>query len=373
MNSGVLIAKIWDIPIRLHLSWFIIFFLVAWSLAIGYFPQEYPQLSAPVYWLLGAFTSLLFGASVLAHELGHSFVALRYKVPVRSVTLFIFGGIAQIEQEPKTPKAEFWIAIAGPLTSLALGLFFGALWLLDRQIPVLSAPSVWLARINLVLAFFNLIPGFPLDGGRVLRSIVWRFNNDLKKATRIAATAGQVVAFGFIAFGVYTIFTGNFFNGLWLAFIGWFLQNAAASAISQSTIQESLRGVPVSQVMLRNLRSIPWHTKLDCVVEEQVIPFGSRIFLVTDNSGTALRGMLTLRSVTAVPRERWPELSAEDVMIPRADFVAVQPDMELIDAMRIMDDAKVNQVPVMENDEVIGILSREEVVHYIRLRSEIGF
>lgn len=373
MNGGLLVAKIWNIPIRLHFSWFIIFLLVAWSLAAGYFPQEYPGMSIPVYWLMGAATSLLFGASVLAHELGHSFVALRYKVPVRSVTLFIFGGIAQIEEEPKTPGAEFWIAIAGPLTSLALALIFGALWLLDRPMVALSAPSVWLARINLILAFFNLIPGFPLDGGRVLRSIIWRINKDLKKATRIAAFAGQVVAFGFIAFGIFTIFSGNFFNGLWLAFIGWFLQNAAASAVSSTTVQETLRGVPVSQVMLRDLRSIPWHTKLDCVIEEQVIPFGSRIFLVTDTNGAALRGMLTLRSVTAVPRERWPDLTAEEVMIPRANFIAVRPEMELLDALRIMDDANVAQVPVMEEERVIGILSREEIMHYIRLRSEIGF
>jgi Zn-dependent protease/CBS domain-containing protein len=372
MSGGILVAKIKNIPIRLHFSWFIIFMLVAWSLASGYFPIEYPNLSTPVYWLLGGVTSLLFGVSVLAHELGHSFMAMRYQVPVKSVTLFIFGGIAQIEEEPKSPGAEFWIAIAGPLTSLALGLLFGGLWLLDRPLAVLSAPSIWLARINLILAFFNLIPGFPLDGGRVLRSIVWKINKDLKKATRIAAVAGQIVAFGFIAVGIFTLFSGNFFNGLWLAFIGWFLQNAAASAVSHATIQETLKGVTVSEVMQTDLRSIPWHTRLDCVIEEQVIPFGSRIFLVMDNSGIALRGLLTLRSVTAVPRERWPDLTAQDVMIPRAKFVAVGPDMDLIDALRIMDDANVAQVPVMEQEKVVGILSREEITHYLRLRSEIG-
>ncbi len=372
MNGGIHIAKIWGIPIRLHISWFIIFFLVAWSLASGYFPLEYPDLPQMSYWLMGAATSLLFGVSVLAHELGHSFVAKRNKVPVRSVTLFVFGGIAQIEEEPKTPGAEFKIAIAGPLTSLLLGLLFGALWLLDRSAPVLAAPSVWLARINLVLAAFNMIPGFPLDGGRVLRSLIWKINKDLHRATRIAAFSGQLVAFGFIAYGIFTLFTGNFFNGLWLAFIGWFLQNAAAAAVGQSTLKESLRDVPVERVMLRNLPNIPWHTKLDCIVEEHVVPFGERIFLVTDNNGEMLRGLLTLRHVTAAPRQRWPELTAQDVMIPRKDFIAVKPEMQLLDALRIMDDANVAQVPVMVENEVTGILTREEIMHYIRLRADIG-
>ncbi|MEM5773418.1 MAG: site-2 protease family protein [Anaerolineaceae bacterium] len=372
MNNGISIGKVWGIPLRLHISWFIIFFLVAWSLAVGYLPSETPGLSRTMYWILGVTTSLLFAASVMAHELGHSYVALRNKVPVKSVTLFIFGGIAQIEQEPKTPKAEFWIAIAGPAVSLALGLLFGAIWLALRPLEAVSVPGQWLARINLLLAAFNLIPGFPLDGGRVLRSILWRFNRSLQKATRITATIGQIVAFGFIIYGVFALFSGNFFNGLWLAFIGWFLQNAAASSVGQTTLTEILRGVPVSAVMKKDIPSVPWFKKLDCVIEEDVLPTGWRIFRVTDGNDMSLRGLLTLRSVTAVPRERWPDLTAQEVMIPRSQFVTVTPDMEMLDALRVMDDANIAQAPVIDQDEMIGILTREDLTHYIRLRAEIG-
>jgi len=372
MNSGISIGKIWGIPLRLHISWFIIFVLVAWSLAVGYFPLENPGLSQSVYWLLGAVTSLLFGASVFAHELGHSYMALRYKVPVNSVTLFIFGGLAQIEQEPTTPKAEFQIAVAGPLVSLILGLVFAAIWLLIKPLEVISLPGIWLARMNLILAGFNMIPGFPLDGGRVLRSVIWKANNNLQKATKVTALTGQIFAFGFIVVGVFILFSGDFFNGLWLAFIGWFLQNAAAANVSQFTLKESLRGVHVSSVMQRNIPSVSWSKKLDCIVEEDVIPSGGRVFLVTDVNGISLRGLLTLRHVTAIPRKRWPELTAQEVMIPRANFVTVDPDMQMLDALRVMDDANVAQVPVMADGQVVGILTREDVTHYIRMRAEIG-
>ena len=371
MNDGIQVAKIWNIPIRLHISWFIIFALVAWTLASGYFPAQAPDLSKAQYLVVGALTSLLFGASVLAHELGHSFVALRNKVRVSRVTLFIFGGIAQIEEEPPTPRAEFWIAIAGPLTSLALGLGFGALGLLAGPLAWLSAPSLWLARINLVLAAFNLIPGFPLDGGRVLRAIVWQVKKDLKKATQIASTAGRVVAIGFIAYGVFIALTGDFFNGLWIAFIGWFLQNAAAGAVTQMEVQETLKGVEVSQIMQRDVQSIPWSTRLDSVVEERVIPFGSQVFLVTDQHGLALRGMLTLGNVTAVPRDRWAHLTAQDVMVPRNRFVSVRPEMEVLDALRFMDESHVSQVPVMDDDDLIGVLTQEDVMRYLRLWSKL--
>jgi Zn-dependent protease len=373
MGKGIYLGKVWGIPIRLHLSWFIIFGMVTWSLASGYFPEEYPILTTSANWIIAAITSLLFALSVLLHELSHAYIAIHNKVPVREITLFIFGGVAEIEQEPQTARAEFGIALAGPAASLLLAILFGGLLLLSRQIAFLSAPFLWLARMNLLLAGFNMIPGFPLDGGRVLRAIVWKLSDNIYRATRIAAYSGQLIAFGFISFGIFTIFAGNLFNGIWLAFIGWFLQNAAATSIAQFTVQQSLRGVKVSQVMFKDLPTIPWHMQLDRIIEEQVLPKGSRIFLVTDNTGDYLRGMLTLRGVTAIPRERWSSVSAEEVMIPRKMFIAVEPDTELLEALKKMDDANVNQIPVMENDEVIGILTRQEIVHYIRLRSELGF
>jgi len=371
-DSGILIGRIWNIPIRLHLSWFVIFFLVTWSLASGYLPSEYPQLSTTAIWVIAAVTSVLFALSVLLHELGHSFVAQRNDVPVKSVTLFLFGGVATISKEPPNGKAELLIAIAGPLTSLLLAGVFGALWLVDHSIPYLAAPSAWLARINLLLALFNMIPGFPLDGGRVLRAVVWHFSGDLRKATRIATFAGQIIAFGFIGYGLITIFTGNLYNGIWLAFIGWFLQNAAASTYSQVTVQETLRGVTVAQVMDSEIDRIPWNTRLKDLVDGKVMQEGKRLFIVTDTAGDMLRGMVTVRNITNVPRDQWDEMVVDQVMIPRRDLVSVTPSAQLLDALKLMDDSNVAQLPVIENDTVNGFLCRDHVLRYIRLRSEIG-
>jgi len=370
MKANIKLGRIWGIPIGLHNSWFLIFLLVTWSLAAGFFPAEYPNLPWAAYWVLGAVTSILFFGSVLVHELGHALLALRNKIPVRNITLFIFGGVAQIGREPPSPGAEFRIAIAGPLASLALAALFGGLWLLDQHIPYLAAPSLWLARINLILAVFNLIPGFPLDGGRVLRAGIWRWTGSLHRATEIASFSGQLVAFGFIGFGIFSMIGGNFFNGLWLIFIGWFLQNAAAASYAQSNVQQSLRDITVEQVMSRDCSLVSGQLPLNQLVEEQILGKGQRCFMVTENGH--LRGLLTLRGITAVPREQWSQVKIEETMIPWEKLVRVERTTELLQALQTMDDANVNQAPVVEGDELVGILSREQVLHYLRTRAELG-
>jgi Zn-dependent protease/CBS domain-containing protein len=370
MEANLKLGRIWGIPIGLHVSWFLVFGLVTWSLASGYFPQEYPDLPTLSYWLLGAVTSFLFFGSVLVHELGHAFLALRNQIPVRGITLFIFGGVAQITQEPRSPGAEFRIAIAGPVASLGLAALFGALWLFDQSIPYLAALSIWLARINLILALFNMIPGFPLDGGRVLRAAVWQVTGNFHRATRLAASTGQVVALGFIGWGVFTILGGNFFNGLWLAFIGWFLQNAAATTQTQSSMQQSLRGVTVAQAMSRECTKVPSLLPLSQLVEERILNGGQRCFFVTDNGH--LHGLLTLRDITAIPQQKWRYITTGQVMVPLDHLTWVEPGTELVTALQKMDDANVAQVPVVEGDEIVGTLSREQVLRYIRLRAELG-
>lgn len=370
MDANVKLGKIWGIPIGLHSSWFLIFILLTWSLASSYFPAEYPLLSAGVHWVMAVVTSLLFFGSVLAHELGHSFLALRNKIPVKGITLFIFGGVAQIAQEPKSPGAEFRIAIAGPLVSLGLAGVFGAAWLLDQAFPALAAPSMYLARINLMLALFNLIPGFPLDGGRVLRAIIWQFSGSFQKATRTAAFTGQLVAFGFIGYGIFTIFSGNFMNGLWLAFIGWFLQNAAASTYAQTNMQTMLRDIRVNQVMSQDCARVPSLTPLSTLVEERVLTGGERCFFVADNG--KLQGMLTLRDIAAIPKPRWGFTTSQQAMVPFDRLVRVTPQTELLAALTIMDHNNVAQVPVVQGEELVGMLSREQVVHYLRTRAELG-
>lgn len=370
METKLKLGRILGIPVGLHWTWVLIFGLMSWSLALGYFPTEYPQLSVAAYWILGTVTSLLFFASVLLHELGHSVVALRNDIPVRDITLFIFGGVARIEREPKTPGAEFWIAIAGPLTSFVLAVVFAALWWLDRMIPYLAAPSIWLMRINLILATFNLIPGFPLDGGRVLRAVAWKLTGNFYHATRIATNSGQLVAFGFMALGVFTMLGGNFFNGLWLAAIGWFLQNAAATSYAQANLQQMLQDVTAAQVMTRECALIPRGISLQQLIEEQVLTGGRRCFFVGE--GDHLLGLLTLTDVAKIPRVAWADTAAGQVMVPWERIVRVEPNTLLLSALRIMDDANVNQVPVVEGDKIVGLLSRDRVLHYIRTRAELG-
>jgi len=370
MAANIKLGRLWGIPIGLHASWFLVFGLVTWSLATGYFREGYQGMSQPAYWGLAAVTSLLFFGSVLLHELGHSFVALRYGISVRSITLFIFGGVAQIAQEPPTAAAEFQIAIAGPLASLALAVFFGILYVLDQSISYLAAPSFWLMRINLILGLFNLIPGFPLDGGRVLRAAVWGVTGSFHRASQVASLTGQVMAFGFIGLGIFTVLTGSFFDGLWMVFIGWFLQNAAASSYEQTSLRHSLRGVTVAQVMSSECAPVDGHMPLQNLVEERILCGGQRCFLVVEDG--SLRGVLSLRDITGVPRAEWSQVTADQVMVPWDRLIRVQPNTDLMDALRAMDDANVAQVPVVDGSRVAGLLSREQILRYVRLRAELG-
>ncbi len=377
METNLRIGRIWGIPIGLSTSWFLIFGLVTWSLAVGYLPEAYPMLSSASHWAIGVITSLLFFGSVLLHELGHAYLAQRYQIPVHSITLFIFGGIAQIEGEPKTPGQEFWIAIAGPIVSLGLAGLFGLLWLTDQAIPFLAAPSEWLARINLMLALFNMIPGFPLDGGRVFRAIVWHFT-DYSRANRIATRVGQVVAVLFISAGVFTMFTGDFFNGLWLVFLGWFLNNAATASFAQSSVQHILQGVPVGEVMTRNWETIEANTPVSRLVEEHVLRNGPRHYFITrsgysyEDTPDKIYGIVTTHDITHLPRTQWGITPVERIMVPWEQLIVTQPQTPLKEAMGRMETAHINQLPVVQNDKMVGVLTRESILVFIRRRAELG-
>ncbi len=370
MNASIKLGKIGGIPIGLHFSWFLVFILITWSLSSGYFPELYPEMSSTAHLLMAVITSLLFFASVLAHELGHSFVAIRNQIPVRSINLFIFGGVAQIEEEPKSAGAEFRIAIAGPLVSLALAGLFGMLWLFDQQIPFLAAPSLYLMRINLILALFNMIPGFPLDGGRVLRAIIWWKTKDMRRATHIASISGQMVAFGFIGVGIFTAISGQLMNGLWLAFIGWFLQNAAATAYAQVNLQEVLRGAKVSQAMSRDCSQVAPLTPVSQLVNEQVLSQGRQCFFIGELGDP--QGYITLQEITNLPQAKWGFTTAQQVMVPINRQKPVEVDAELLSALQQMEKGQVTHVPVSEGNEIVGLISKDQVLRYLRLRSELG-
>lgn len=370
METSLKLGRVFGIPVGVHASWFLIFALVTWSLSAGYFPVEYPGLSVAAYVLLAAVTSLLFFGSVLVHEMSHSVVAQREGIPVTSINLFIFGGVAQIAREPKTAASEFRITIAGPLSSLVLGAAFWVLYLIAQQVSYLAAPSLYLARINFTLALFNLIPGFPLDGGRILRAIVWRISGDFRRATQVASAAGQIIAFGFMLLGGISLVSGNIFNGLWMIFIGWFLQNAAASSLAQANIEHRLSGVTVAQAMSKDCECVSGGMRLDDLVNQEVLANGKRCFLIAD--GGRLRGLLTLRDISAIAKDRWTQMTAGQSMVPLERLVTVAPTTPLLAALQTMDSSKVAQVPVMDGDAVVGLLTREQVLHYIRLRTELG-
>jgi len=364
------VVEIWGIPIRVHFSWLLVFGLVTWSLAAGYFPHEYPGWAARAYWAVGAVTALVFFASILVHELGHSWVALRNGIPIRSITLFVFGGVAQIAREPGAPGVELRIAIAGPATSFLLAGLFAGIWQVVRDVPILAAPAIWLARINFMVAAFNLIPGFPLDGGRLLRALVWRWTGSLRRASEAASFLGQLVAFAFIGWGIFTVLGGDVIGGMWIAFIGWFLQNAAAASRAEANLREMLRDVTVGHAMTRDCRRVERGASLDRIVHEEVLGAGRRCFVVTEDG--RLVGLLTLHEIKAVPKERWAVVTVGEVMTPAEKVTAVDPKTDLLTALETMDDANVAQMPVVEAGELLGMIGREQVLHYVRVRGELG-
>ncbi len=369
MSASWRLMTIRGIEIGLHWSMLIVFGLLTVSLATAYFPETSPDLSEGAAWTMAVVAAVFFFASILLHELGHSFVALRYGLPVDRITLFIFGGIAQISERAKSADVELKVAAAGPAVSFALSAMFGLVWFVTQDIDVIAAPALWLATLNLILALFNLLPGFPLDGGRILRALVWSSTGNERKAARVAMVSGQFLAFGLIGFGALLMFTGNFANGLWLIFIGWFLQNAAVSEATGTSVELTLRGVEVQQAMGPAESQVPGRLMIRQLINEYVLPAGERHFIVVD--GDRPRGIVTLRDITQVPQDRWDWTPIREIMKPWSQLTCVAPDSKLLDAMKIMDEKQVRQLPVIESDEVLGLITREEVLHYIRLRMEL--
>jgi Zn-dependent protease len=322
------------------------------------------------YWIAGAITSIMLFVSVLLHELGHSLVAMRYKIPVRSITLFIFGGVSLIGAEPPSAAAGFWISVAGPIVSFSLAVFFYLLHPFFSGITPLLALLKYLIYINIALGVFNLIPGFPLDGGGIFRSVVWRITHDMNRATVIAANVGRFIAYIFILLGVWQIFIGNFINGIWIAFIGWFLESAAVAQVQQQALRGILAGRKVSQAMNRQYASIPADTTLQELVDNHILGSGQRSFIV--KRGDIVIGLLTLHHIKEIPRSVWPTRTVAQIMIPIEQVKRVRPDAELWATLEEMDRDGVNQLPVMTDGQIQGVLSREDIIGYMRTLREIG-
>lgn len=379
MDSSIRLGKILGIPIRLHFTWFIIFTLVTIFLSLSYFPVTYPHWSRTLSWVIGVATSLLFFASVIAHELSHSVVSAWNGVPVKSITLFIFGGVARISREADKASSEFTMAIAGPLSSLVIGGFFALVWFLTKGIyEPIEVLSGQLSYLNITLAVFNLIPGFPLDGGRVLRAILWRRMGNMKKATRIASLMGQGVGYIFILSGILGFISPGFgrlipyvagFGGLWIALIGWFLENAASSSYKQVIMKDMLQQFTARDAIVTECDLVPSGLSLKRLVMENVLPRGKRCFVVMDEG--QMKGMITLRNIKAVPQARWDYASVEKTMTPLYKLETARPDEDAGTLMERMDELDVNQLPVVSDGKFLGLVTREGLLRVIRTHLDL--
>ncbi|HEX5417881.1 MAG TPA: site-2 protease family protein [Chloroflexota bacterium] len=372
-NHSLTLGKIDGIAIRVNWSWIIIFVLIAWSLATAFFPMFFPTMSVTTYWIVGAISALLLFVSVLLHELGHSITAKSEGIPVRDITLFIFGGVSSIENEPRTWQDELKMAAAGPLVSVVLGVVCLGLYtaLAGRTAEPVEAVLLALAFYNLVLAVFNLLPGFPLDGGRIFRSIVWGITHSFREATNVAVAVGHLFAYLFIIGGFLLAITGDLLSGLWLVFIGWFLNSAASQSKQQVEIEALLRGAPVSVAMQRPPAAVPAETSVGDFVEHYVLGQNLRAAPVV-GSGGQLVGLVTLADARQVPRNAWGTTPVAKVMRTGHDLAVARPDEPLSEAMKDLASHNVNQLPVVRQGELVGMLTRADVVHYMQVRQDVG-
>ncbi len=369
-SNGISLGRIFGIEIDLDWSWLVIFALVTLSLS-GHFAGLPPDLPQHLAWLAAGVASLLFFASILAHELSHSLLARWKGIDVHGITLFIFGGVARLKGEPKRPAHEFMIAAIGPVSSAVIGLGFLAIAHLAGAGSVVGGVYAWLGSVNLGLALFNLLPGFPLDGGRVFRAVVWAITGSLRKATRVAAASGRIVAFGLIFLGVALAFGfGAVVNGLWLGLIGWFLLSAARSGVAQQELGDVLGKLPVRRILRTDCVPVGSGESVEDLVYGRILPSGRKCFLVSDQG--APLGLVTPDEVRGVSRDAWPVTSVEEIMVPFDGVPGVTPRDSLASALKTMDEHAVNQLPVMEGDELVGVVTREDVLRVGALNLELG-
>ena len=370
MRSQIKLGRIFGIEIGLHYSWFLIALLIVYSLT-AQFHATNAHWSDQVILSMAVLTAILFFVSLLLHELAHSLVARSHGLPVREITLFALGGVSQIEKNPTSATLEFWMAFVGPLTSIVIGLVCVGL------ARALGQPSTepwmamlqWLGYINFTLGVFNLLPGYPLDGGRVLRAIIWWKTGNADRSTRLAAKTGQIVAFGFIAWGIYEFFGGAGFGGLWIAFIGWFLLQAARESDMQVGLADALKGVRVADLMTRDCPTVDGWLNVQNFVDEHLLRTGQRCFVVVDKGQVA--GLVTSHEVKAVDRAKWPYTTLHDIMRPLDDLHALQPDAPLLSALETMSRFDLNQLPVVTDHHLDGVLSRSHVIGYLQTHADL--
>jgi len=369
---GLNVMRIAGIRVTVDPSWLIIFFLVVWSLATGYFPEARPPIEGRAAWALGVAAALLLFGSVLVHELSHALVARRAGVVVPRIRLFLFGGVSEMTSEPPDPRSEVRIAAAGPLISFALaGVFYA---IVESGLPSLApggGPLLeYVAALNVVLGLFNLLPGFPLDGGRILRAWLWSRSGSLLKATRWAGRAGSTVGFGLMGLGLFELIRGGSLGGLWLMVIGVFLHQAASSAYEVLLLQDTLAGCRVRQIMTQPVVAVPDHASLEELARDYFFRHPRGSFPVV--SGGNFAGMVSLEQMKDVPRDDWGRTPVRQVMTPGAQVRRLGPEDDCVMALQAMVRDEVGRLPVVEEGHLVGILSRRDVMRLLKIRSDLG-
>lgn len=368
MLSSIKIGKIAGIEIGVHWSWVFIFALITWSFAGsgGILHEFFPAWTDAQRWSVGVIVAIIFFASILLHELSHSLVAKSKGIPVNGITLFVFGGVSNLGREAQSASEEFQIAVVGPLTSLAIGALFAVLWVtLQGPAPEVAAIAGYLAFINGVLALFNMLPGFPLDGGRVLRSILWARNRNLLRATRTAARTGEGVAYVLMAAGAIQFFF-NPLGGVWMFLIGMFLRSASASSYEQMLLQTTLAGVSAREVARTDYVAVSPDVTVARIVSEHMLAGHGRSYPVT--AGDELLGLFTLTDAQRLERDQWETTTVFRAMTPFERLRTVGPEEDAIHVLQIMSEADVNQVPVVEGRLLRGIVTRGDVLRVIQVR-----
>ncbi len=371
MEASIRLGHIRGIPIGLHYSWFIVFGLLTYFLSMpgGFLQQFFPGWQTPTYWIIAATSSLLLFTSVLLHELGHAFTAQYKGIPVKSITLFIFGGVASISQDSETARDEFAIAIMGPVVSVGIAIVSGVAFLLVSPFQEqLAAIFAYLALVNTVLVIFNMIPGFPLDGGRVFRAFLWGWTGSVEKATRWASMVGVMIGYAFIILGIFMVFV-VLFTGIWLILIGWFLQNAADQAYKQMQVQRTFEGIRVRQLMEPNPVTISAYSTIEDLVDRYMLGRNLRGLPVVDEG--ILAGIITLNDIKTTPREQWSHYRVLDRMTPRDKLITAEPDTDLDDVLKMMSEQDFHQIPVLENGAVVGLLTRGQIIRFLQLRQSL--
>lgn len=387
---GFRVGRVAGIDIRVDFSLAIVFSLITFSLGMGLFPSWHPDWGPFITWVTAVAAAVSFFISILIHELSHALVGRAKGIPVNAITLFVFGGVAQLEREPDSWRAELWMAIAGPIASLVLGILFLVLGGLfagpvdlddgERAYAALNPIAtllLWLGPVNIILAVFNLVPGFPLDGGRVLRAILWGITNDLLRATEWASKLGQAFAWLLIMVGVSMILGlhvpvlgGGLLSGMWLALIGWFLNNAALTSYRQLLVTEVLHDLPVSRLMRRDVLTVSPDMPVEILVDECLMQGDQRGFPVLD--GGDLIGLVCLHDIRATPRHAWHSTSVREIMTPAERLATIAPNAHVAQALQTLSLEGVNQLPVIERGKLEGLIRREDILKWLSLYGKEG-